>query len=98
MLAKKFLIFMDENMDFSIHLAMVNFHKDIKVPSNTAARCGGGWWSFDDKTGTLRLYDDSADFGKYKKNEAQEAFDAKRVFYFGEECYEEFNMKKIQLE
>lgn len=98
MLPKKFLIFMDEDLNFSIHLAMVNFHKQIQVPTNTAARCGGGWWSFDQETGTLRLYDDSADFGKYNKEQAQEAFDAKRVFYFGEDCFEEFNIKKLQLD
>lgn len=89
---------MDRQMNFSIHLAMVDLHKNIEVPANTTARCGGGWWSFDNKTGTLRLYDNSTDFGKYDKQQAQKAFDTKRVFYFGEECYENFNMKKIQLD
>lgn len=98
MLPKKFLIFMDKDFNFSIHLAMVDFHKNIKIPANTAARCGGGWWSFNKETGILRLYDDSADFGKYNKEQAQKAFDAKRVFYFGEECFEEFNIKKLQLD
>lgn len=88
---------MDEECNFSIHLAVVDFHKNIEAPAHTVARCGGGWWSFDIETGTLRLYGDSADFGKYNKEQAQKAFDAKRVFYFGEECYEDANMEKLQL-
>lgn len=97
-MAQKFLIFMDRNMEFSIHLAIVDFHKNIQVPANTAARCGGGYWSFDVNTKTLRLYDDSADFGKYNKEQAQKAFDAKHVFYFGEECFEDFDFKKLILD
>ena len=89
---------MDKEMEFSIHLAIVDFHKNIQVPANTAARCGGGYWSFNVGTKTLRLYDDSADFGKYDKEQAQEAFDAKRVFYFGEECFEDFDFKELILE
>ena len=94
---KKFLIFMNRKFEFSIYLAMVNFHKDIKVPSDAVVRCGGGWWSLE-HTGTLRLYGESDDFSRYDEAQAQKAFDAKRVFYFGEECMEDFEIKNIQLD
>lgn len=97
-MAQKFLVFMDKQMNYSIHLAVVNYHKDIEVPEDTVARCGGGLWYFDYDTETLRLYDLSGDFGKYDKEGAQKAFDTKRVFYFGEDCFEEFDFKKLILD
>lgn len=94
---KKFLIFMDRDWKYSIHLAMVDFHRDIEVPENTAARCGGGWWEVT-KDGTLRLYGSSEDFGKYEPEHAEKAFEDKAVFYYGDNCFEEGEFKSLKTE
>lgn len=92
---------MDRDMDFSILLARVDYHKNIPLMWNTVCRSGGGWWRVTED-GTLRLYDDSGDFGKYDKKEAQDAFDHGRVYYFeGEfngDCLKDFGITKLQLD
>lgn len=97
MVYNKFIVVMNEYMDFSIILARVGYHKNIPLPEDTVCRSGGGWWRVTED-GTLRLYDSSCDFGKYDKKEAQDAFDHGRVYYFDEECIEDFGITKLQLD
>lgn len=61
-------------------------------------RCGGGYWRINSYTKELRLYDESADFGKYDKEMAQKAFDAKRVTFAEEMDYHELDIERIVLD
>lgn len=96
---KKFLIFMNRNREYTIILGTVTLHKKLPIPKDTVARCGGGWWRIAD--GTLRLYDESTDFGKYDMKQAKEAFDAGRVYYMNElvtEGMNELGITKLHME
>lgn len=75
----------------------VDYHKNIEMPENTVCRCGGGYWSILNKD-TLKLFDESYDFGKYDINLAKEAFEKKRVVYFEEPIFdpqEDWGIKKL---
>ena len=98
---KKFLIFLNREFNPVVVLGIVTYHKDIPFPTEfgkPAVRCGGGWWELNKETGLLRLYSDSADFGKYDIEFAKEAFDKKNVYYFDENVYDDFKLKKLVCE
>lgn len=92
---KKFIIVMNDDMEFSIILAMTDYHKNIPMPKNVCCRCGGGWWQVVESSHTLRLYGESEDFGKYEKEYALEAFKGGRIYYFDDECIEDFGIKNL---
>lgn len=96
---KKFLVFINRDFEPVIALGVVSYHKFIEFPKEygkCACRCGGGWWEITED-GTLRLYDDSADFGKYDAQYAQEAFDNGNVS-FEDYSFEELNIKKLVMQ
>ena len=79
---KKFVVFINIKFEPVIVLDNVWYHKEINFPENfgkPAVRCGGGWW--DVNNGTLKLYDDSGDFGKYDLETVKEAFVKHNVYY-----------------
>ena len=93
---KKFLVFINKEFEPAIVLDNVRFHKYINFPESfgkPAVRCGGGWW--DVNNGTLELYDDSVDFGKYDLKTAKEAFGKHNVYYYNKNVFDEFCLKKI---
>lgn len=93
---KKFLVFINRKFEPVIVLGNVRFHKEINFPESfgkPAVRCGGGWW--DVNNGTLKLYDDSVDFGKYDLEIAKEAFEKHNVYYKDKNVFDEFCLKKI---
>lgn len=101
MLNNKFLIFINRDFEPIIALAKVTYHKEIhEFPEfgNVIARDGGGWWSLNN--GILRLYESSEDFGKYNIEQAKEAFENKRVFYFDDNLFEDeaWNCKTLVTE
>lgn len=75
----------------------VSLHRYIKVPAKLGeryCRCGGGRWTIENDD-TLKLYDESADFGKYDAKYTQEAFDKHNVYYFEEPVFDEIEIKKL---
>ena len=93
---KKFLVFINKEFEQVIVLDNVRFHKDINFPESfgkPVVRCGGGWW--DVNNGTLELYDDSADFGKYDLETAKGAFEKHNVYYNNKNVFDEFCLKNI---
>ena len=93
---KKFLVFINRNFEPVIVIDNVRYHKEINFPQSfgkPAVRCGGGWW--DVNNGTLKLYGDSGDFGKYDLETAKEAFDKHNVYYDNKNVFDEFCLKNI---
>ena len=93
---KKFLVFINRKFEPVIVIDNVQYHKEINFPQSfgkPAVRCGGGWW--DVNNGTLKLYGDSGDFGKYDLETAKEAFDKHNVYYDNKNVFNEFCLNKI---
>ena len=93
---KKFLVFINRKFEPVIVIDNVRYHKEINFQQSfgkPAVRCGGGWW--DVNNGTLKLYGDSGDFGKYDLETAKEAFDKHNVYYDNKNVFDEFCLKKI---
>lgn len=95
-MAKKFVIFVDEDSEPSIKLNNVFLHKDIPVPPDACSRAGGGYWDIDDK-GVLRLSGESWDFGKYDMTLAQEAFDKKAIILEDKFTFDKLGIKELIL-
>ena len=93
---KKFLVFINKKFEPVIVIDNVRYHKEINFPQSfgkPAVRCGGGWW--DVNNGTLKLYGDSGDFGKYDLETAKETFDKHNVYYDNKNVFNEFCLNKI---
>ena len=93
---KKFLVFINRKFEPVIVIDNVRYHKEINFPQSfgkPAVRCGGGWW--DVNNGTLKLYGDSGDFGKYDLETAKEAFDKHNVYYDNKNVFNKFCLNKI---